>query len=227
MIKTDVLIIGSGIAALSVASDLCKYKNKKITIITKGRINACNSSLAQGGISVALSDKDDYHWHYEDTMEAGCNINDADAVMKLVSTAPQVILDFIKTGMVFDKDSNGNLAFGREGAHRLNRIIHAGGDRTGLRVVEQLLRTITPDVTIIQNEMALDLRVKNGKCSGVITRNSKTGEINYYTADYTVLATGGIGQLYPSTSNDITITGDGIAMAYRAGCKLKNLEFVQ
>lgn len=227
MIKTDVLIIGSGIAALSVASELCKYKNKKITIITKGPIKACNSSLAQGGISVALSDKDDYHWHYEDTMEAGCNINDADAVMKLVSTAPQVILDFIKTGMVFDKDSDGNLAFGREGAHRLNRIIHAGGDRTGLRVVEQLLRTITPDVTIIQNEMALDLRVKNGKCSGVITRNSKTGEINYYTADYTVLATGGIGQLYPSTSNDITITGDGIAMAYRAGCKLKNLEFVQ
>lgn len=227
MIKTDVLIIGSGIAALSVASELCRYKDKKITVITKGLIKACNSSLAQGGISVALSDKDDYHWHYEDTMEAGCNINDADAVMKLVSTAPKVILDFIKTGMVFDKDNDGNLAFGREGAHRLNRIIHAGGDRTGLRVVEQLLRNITPDVTIIQNEMALDLRVKDGKCSGVITRNSKTGEINYYTADYTVLATGGIGQLYPSTSNAVTITGDGIAMAYRAGCKLKNLEFVQ
>lgn len=227
MIKTDVLIAGSGIAALSVASELCKYKNKKITIITKGSIKDCNSSLAQGGISVALSDKDDYHCHYEDTMEAGCNINNADAVMKLVSTAPQVILDFIETGMVFDKDKDGNLAFGREGAHRLNRIIHAGGDRTGLRVVEQLLRTITPDVTIIQNEMVLDLRVKDGKCSGIITRNNKTNEINYYTADYTILATGGIGQLYPSTSNDTTITGDGIAMAYRAGCKLKNLEFVQ
>lgn len=226
MIKTDVLIIGSGIGALSVASELCKY-NKKITVITKGLRKACNSSLAQGGISVALSDKDDYHWHYEDTMTAGCNLNDAEAVMKLVSTAPQVILDFIKTGMVFDKDKNGNLDFGREGAHRLNRIIHAGGDRTGLRVVEQLLRNITTDVSIVQNEMALELRVKDGTCSGVITRNFKTGEIHSYSANYTILATGGIGQLYPSTSNDTTITGDGIAMAYRAGCKLKNLEFIQ
>lgn len=226
MIKTDVLIIGSGIGALSVASELCKY-NKKITVITKGLRKACNSSLAQGGISVALSDKDDYKWHYEDTMTAGCNLNDANAVMKLVSTAPQVILDFIKTGMIFDKDENGNLDFGREGAHRLNRIIHAGGDRTGLRVVEQLLRNITTDVSIVQNEMALDLIVKDSKCSGVITRNFKTGEIHSYLANYTILATGGIGQLYPSTSNDTTITGDGIAMAYRAGCKLKNLEFIQ
>lgn len=226
MIKTDILIIGSGIGALSVASELCKY-NKKITVITKGLKKSCNSALAQGGISVALSDKDDYNWHYEDTMVAGCNINDSDAVMKLVSTAPAVIKEFIDTGMVFDKDNDGNLAFGREGAHRLNRIIHAGGDRTGLRVVEQLLRNITTDVNIVQNEMALDLRVKDGKCYGVVTRNSKTNEINYYSANYTILATGGIGQLYPSTSNDVTITGDGIAMAYRAGCKLKNLEFIQ
>ena len=226
MIKTDVLVIGSGIGALSVASELCKYK-RKVTIITKGLRKSCNSSLAQGGISVALSDKDDYHWHYEDTMIAGCNLNDSDAVMKLVSTAPNVIREFIKTGMVFDKDENGNIAFGREGAHRLNRIIHAGGDRTGLRVVEQLLRNVTTDVNIVQNEMALELRVKNGKCSGAITKNLKTGEISHYEADYTVLATGGIGQLYPSTSNDVTITGDGMAMAYRAGCKLKNLEFIQ
>ncbi len=226
MIKTDILIIGSGIGALSVASELCKYK-KKITIITKGLRKSCNSSLAQGGISVALSDNDDYHLHYEDTMIAGCNLNDPDAVMKLVSTAPGVILDFIKTGMVFDKDEDGNLAFGREGAHRLNRIIHAGGDRTGLRVVEQLLRNVTTDVNIVQNEMALELRVKDGKCSGAITRNTKTNEVSYYQADYTILATGGVGQLYPSTSNDVTITGDGMAMAYRAGCKLKNLEFIQ
>lgn len=227
MIKTDILIIGAGIGALSIASELCKY-NKKITIVTKGNVKSCNSSLAQGGISVALSDKDDYHWHYEDTMTAGCNLNDSDAVMKLVSKAPSVIKEFIDTGMEFDKDENGDLAFGREGAHRLNRIIHAGGDRTGLRVVEQLLRNVaSPNVDIRQNEMALDLRVENGSCSGVITRSFKTGEITYYQANYTILATGGIGQLYPATSNDTTITGDGIAMAYRAGCELKNLEFIQ
>ncbi len=225
MIKTDILIIGSGIGALSVASELCKYK-RKILVITKGLTKSCNSSLAQGGISVALSEEDNYKLHYKDTMTAGCNINDPEAVLKLVSTAPEVIKEFIATGMVFDKDENGNIAFGREGAHSLNRIIHAGGDRTGLRVVEQLLRNITTDVTIIQNEMALELRVKNGRCSGVITRNDD-GEIHTYHANYTVLATGGVGQLYPSTSNDITITGDGISMAYRAGCRLKNLEFIQ
>lgn len=159
-------------------------------------------------------------------MAAGCNLNDSDAVMKLVSTAPNVIRELIDTGMEFDRDSQGNLMFGREAAHRLNRVIHAGGDRTGLRVVEQLIRNLTTDVTVIQNQMALDLRVKDGKCYGVITKDSD-GNLHTYHANYVVLATGGIGQLYPSTSNDVTITGDGIAMAYRAGAKLKNLEFVQ
>lgn len=225
MIKTDIVIIGSGIGALSVASELCKH-NKKITIITKGLRKTCNSSLAQGGISVALSDKDNYQLHYEDTMEAGCYLNDSEAVMTLVKTAPEVIKQFIKEGMQFDRDENGELCFGKEGAHRLSRIIHAGGDRTGLKVVEQLLREINENVTVNENEMALDIRVKDGVCGGVTTRDAD-GNIKKYEADYTILATGGIGQLYPCTSNDTTITGDGIAMAYRAGCKLKNLEFVQ
>ena len=225
MIKTDILIIGSGIGALSVAGELCR-NNKKVLVVTKGLEKACNSSLAQGGISVALSKEDDYHLHYEDTMTAGCNLNDPDAVMELVSKAPQVITDFIKTGMKFDTDENGQLQFGREAAHRLNRVIHAGGDKTGLLVVEQLLRNINENVTIHKNEMALDLRVKDGKCYGVITRDID-GNIKEYHANYTILATGGIGQLYPSTSNDTTITGDGMAMAYRAGCRLKNLEFIQ
>lgn len=224
-VKTDVLVIGSGIGALSVAGELCKYK-RKVDVVTKGLCKACNSSLAQGGISVALSKEDDYHLHYKDTMAAGCNINDSEAVMTLVSKAPDVILEFIKSGMEFDRDENGELMFGREAAHSLNRIIHAGGDRTGLRVVEQLLRNITTDVTMHQKEMVLDLIVKNGKCYGAVTRDI-SGNIRKYIAAHTVLATGGIGQLYPSTSNDATITGDGIAMAYRAGCKLKNLEFIQ
>lgn len=223
--KSDVLIIGSGIGALSAAGELCKYK-RKVDIVTKGLCKACNSSLAQGGISVALSKEDDYNLHFKDTMAAGCNMNDAEAVMTLVSKAPQVILDFINSGMEFDRDKNGELEFGREAAHSLNRIVHAGGDRTGLRVVEQLLRNITTDVTIHQNEMALELIVKDGKCYGVITRDEE-GKLHKYTANHTVLATGGIGQLYPSTSNDDTITGDGMAMAYRAGCRLKNLEFIQ
>ena len=225
MEKTDIIIIGSGIGALSVAGQLCK-KGKKILVVTKGLEKCCNSSLAQGGISVALSKEDSAELHFDDTMKAGCYLNDAEAVMTLVSTAPQVILDFISTGMKFDSNDNGELMFGREAAHSLNRVIHAGGDRTGLMVVEQLLKNINENVTILKNQMALELRVKDGKCSGVITRDID-GNMHSYEANYTILATGGIGQLYPSTSNDATITGDGMAMAYRAGCKLKNLEFVQ
>lgn len=154
MTEADIIIIGSGIGALSVAGELCK-NGRKVLVITKGLKKSCNSSLAQGGISVALSDKDNYEWHYEDTMAAGCNLNDSDAVMKLVSTAPNVIRELIDTGMEFDRDSQGNLMFGREAAHRLNRVIHAGGDRTGLRVVEQLIRNLTTDVTVIQNQWHL------------------------------------------------------------------------
>lgn len=225
IINCDVLIIGSGIGALSVAGKLCR-EGRKITVVTKGLEKSCNSSLAQGGISVALSKQDDYHLHFKDTMAAGCYQNDEEAVMTLVSNAPEIIREFIDTGMKFDTDENGELQFGREAAHSLNRVIHAGGDKTGLLVVEQLLRNINENVTIMRNEMALDLCIKDGKCGGVITRDLD-GNLKRYKADYTILATGGIGQLYPSTSNDTTITGDGMAMAYRAGCNLKNLEFIQ
>lgn len=224
-IDVDIVIIGSGIGALSVAGQLCRA-GRKVTVVTKGLEKSCNSSLAQGGISVALSKEDDYHLHFKDTMAAGCYENDEDAVMTLVSKAPDVIREFIDTGMEFDRDENGNLQFGREAAHSLNRVIHAGGDRTGLLVVEQLLRNINENVTIMRNEMALDLCVCDGVCNGVITRDLD-GNLKRYKANYTILATGGIGQLYPSTSNDTTITGDGMAMAYRAGCVLKNLEFIQ
>lgn len=225
MIKTDVIIIGVGIAALSVANHLCTH-GKKVIIITKRDKKSSNSALAQGGISVALSENDSCQSHYEDTMEAGCFENDSEAVMKLVLMAPNVITDFIHSGMRFDSDNCGRLHFGREGAHKLARIIHAGGDRTGEKVIEQLFKSITDDVEIHENEMALDLIVNDGICSGVITRDTN-GTLREYTAAYTVIASGGIGCLYPFTSNDITITGDGLAMAYRAGADLKNLEFVQ
>ncbi len=225
MIKTDIVIIGSGIAALSVAVTLCKNGRKAI-ILTKGLRNSSNSSLAQGGISVALSKNDNFNMHYNDTLEAGCYYNNPEAVMALVSNAPKVIKDFINSGMKFDTDEKGNLLFGKEGAHHINRIIHAGGDRTGQKVMEELFSQLNENITINEGEMVMELRVKNNECSGVITRDLD-GNINRYEANYTILATGGIGQLYPCTSNDITITGDGLAMAYRAGLELSNLEFIQ
>lgn len=227
MIKTDVLIIGSGIAALSTASELSKF-NRHVTVVTKHCSMDSNSALAQGGISVALAPEDDWQLHYKDTLRAGCYLNNEKAVEKLVSLAPKVLIDFMGTGMRFDRNQKGELLFGREAAHSLNRVIHAGGDATGLKVVEQLVKNTKDDknITIKENEPVIDLIVKDGVCYGAVTRD-KTGTIHKYAAGSTVIASGGIGQLYPATTNDETITGDSIAIAYRAGAMLKNLEFVQ
>ena len=227
MIRTDVLIIGSGIAALSTASELSKF-NRKVTLVTKHCRMDSNSALAQGGISVALAPEDDWQLHYKDTLRAGCYLNNERAVEKLVSLAPNVLIDFMGAGMHFDRNSKGELLFGREAAHSLNRVIHAGGDSTGLKVIEQLVKNTMDDknIDIRENEPVIDLIVKDGVCYGAVTRDSR-GEIHKYAAGSTVIASGGIGQLYPATTNDKTITGDSIALAYRAGAKLKNLEFVQ
>ncbi len=227
MIKTDVLIIGSGIAALSTAAELAKF-NINVTIVTKGIKMDSNSALAQGGISVALAQEDDWHLHYKDTLRAGCYLNDEKAVERLVSLAPSVLIDFMAAGMQFDRNKKGELLFGREAAHSLNRVIHAGGDGTGLKVIEQLVANTANNehITINENEPVLDLIVENGRCLGAVTRDNK-GNIRHYAAGSTVIASGGIGQLYPATTNDKTITGDSIALAYRAGAVLKNLEFVQ
>jgi L-aspartate oxidase len=227
MIKTDVLIVGSGIAALSTAAELAKY-NVDVTIVTKGCRMDSNSALAQGGISVALAKEDDWHLHYDDTLKAGCYLNDETATQRLVSLAPSVLIDFMAAGMQFDRNEKGELLFGREAAHCLNRVIHAGGDGTGLKVIERLVANTRNDehITIREYEPVLELIVKDGRCYGAVTRD-KDGVMREYAAGSTIIAAGGIGQLYPATTNDTTITGDSIALASRAGCKLNNLEFVQ
>ncbi len=225
MILTDVIIIGAGIAAHSVACRLCD-RGKKVIIITKSNKRDCNSTLAQGGISVALRDDDSYMSHYEDTLTAGCGLNDKEATMTLVKEAPGIIRDFIKSGMNFDKEPDGSLSFGKEAAHKLARVIHAGGDRTGLMVMEQLYKNLDGRAEIRENEPVIDIIMKNGEAVGVITRD-KDGNFNTYCAPYIVMAAGGIGNLFPGTSNDSTVTGDSVALAYRAGAELKNLEFIQ
>ncbi len=222
---SDVIIIGAGIAAHSVACRLCDC-GKKVTIITKSNKEASNSTLAQGGISVALRDDDNYELHYEDTLAAGCNLNDKAATMTLVKNAPGVIMEFIKSGMRFDTEEDGSLSYGKEAAHRLARVIHAGGDRTGAMVMKQLYKNLGDRADLHENEPVMDIIVKNGEAEGVVTRTGD-GAYHYYYAPYIVIASGGIGNLYPGTSNDSSITGDSIALGYRAGAELKNLEFIQ
>ncbi|GGE75486.1 L-aspartate oxidase [Priestia taiwanensis] len=220
----DVLIIGSGIAALMTAARLCT--KKKVVIITKKHIRDSNSMLAQGGVAVAIAEDDDWKHHFDDTMKAGCYANKEEMVELLVKEGPGIIRSLIDDGLLFDQDEEGNLLLGQEGAHRMRRILHAGGDRTGAFLTEYMIKRVQEHATIIENETAIDLLVRDGVCVGAVTRTEQA-RIKTYVAKHTILATGGSGGLYRYTSNAETITGDGIALAYRAGCELEDLEFVQ
>lgn len=224
MPQTDVLIIGSGIAALSAAFQL--QFSKKVTILTKSNKFESNSMLAQGGIAAAIDIKDSWQGHFDDTIEAGCHHNDSYAAELLVKQGAEEVLALIRNGFSFDQDSEGNLLLGQEGAHRFSRILHAGGDATGKAVIHFLLSRLNQNVEIIEDEMALDLIISDGICKGVYTRHS-TGAIQSHFAQHTVLAAGGCGGLYMHTSNSRAITGDGLAMAFRAGAILTDMEFTQ
>lgn len=224
MPQTDAVIIGSGIAALSAAYQL--QSSRKVTILTKSTKYESNSMLAQGGIAAAVDKYDSWQGHYEDTMTAGSYHNDAFAAELLVKEGAKEVLGLIRDGFQFDRDSNGKLLLGQEGAHRFSRILHAGGDATGKAVIHFLLSQLNENTEIIEDEMALDLIICDGMCKGVFTRNAQ-GDIQQYFAGHTILATGGCGSLYKHTSNSQVTTGDGLAMAFRAGAVLTDMEFTQ
>ncbi|MFB9761171.1 L-aspartate oxidase [Ectobacillus funiculus] len=219
----DVLIVGSGLAALQTANRLSRSKN--VMLITKKTRYHNNSNMAQGGVAAVFAPEDHWTSHYKDTLLAGCHYNNKAAVQYLVQEGSQEIHHLIQDGMVFDGDGSGP-SLGQEGAHSMRRILHAGGDATGAKIMQHTLQHLSDQVQVIENEMVLDLIVEDGRCLGVITRDEE-GSVKHYYASHTVLATGGSGSLYSFSSNNGTITGDGLAMAYRAGAELVDLEFVQ
>jgi L-aspartate oxidase len=223
MPQSDVIIIGSGLAALSAAYHL-RYRN--VTIITKSSWSTSNSMLAQGGVAAAVDSKDSWKLHYEDTLTAGCDHNHLRNVEYLVKDGPSEIKELIQNGMNFDTNQYGQLLLGKEGAHSRNRIIHAGGDATGKELTTFLFQMTKKYVSMIENEMAIELIMENGNCVGVYTKNNK-GECQQYLASKTIIASGGCGAVYGHTSNADVITGDGIAMAYRAGAEIADMEFIQ
>ncbi|MBG9448505.1 L-aspartate oxidase [Cytobacillus firmus] len=224
--NADVLIIGSGVAALQLAKKLRQDLN--VIILTKSTIKNGNSYMAQGGIAAALGKNDHPSKHYMDTLEAGRFHNDSDAVLSLTSEAPTLIKELNQEGCLFDMDSEGSIALGREGAHSENRIVHGGGDSTGKTVIDFMLLKQNPNVRFLEDILVFQLLIneKDGRCIGLKGKDS-AGAIHRFFSSHVVLATGGCGQLYEYTSNAVTVTGDGIALAYRAGAEIADMEFIQ
>ncbi|WP_077706225.1 L-aspartate oxidase [Virgibacillus dokdonensis] len=226
MKKTDIIIIGSGIAALQLANQLQEQLN--VTIITKKAITNSNSYRAQGGIAAAISTDDDAYDHYQDTIIAGDQHGNATAIYDLVTEGKQFMHDWVKL-VPFDTHANGKISLGLEGAHSKARIAHCGGDQTGKYVIHFLLDSLRSSTRVhwIENEIVIDLlQNKSGRCIGVTTKD-KNEVSHMYMANHVVLATGGAGELYTNTSNASSVTGDGIALAYRAGAKICDMEFFQ
>ncbi|MGJ9383603.1 L-aspartate oxidase [Salipaludibacillus sp. CF4.18] len=222
--KTDVLIIGGGLAAMMAASKL--VADKQVTMVLKGRKTEGNSWRAQGGIAVALSEEDSPTLHMEDTLHAGCFQNNRALVDILVNEGPKRLKCWIYNGLLFDKTLGGSFSLGKEGAHSQRRIVHAGGDRTGDRTMTYFSGQLRDKLHMKENCIVIDLIIEKDACIGALIQDEQ-GDTQELYADQTILATGGLGGLFQESSNDETITGDGIALAYRAGARLLDLEYIQ
>ena len=218
------LVVGGGLAGLSFA--LRTAEKTKVTIVTKETIMDSNSSLAQGGIAAVMRAPDSYQKHINDTLKVGQGLSDIEAVETLVHRGSEEIRWLKEQGVEFS-EVNGLLDLTREGGHSSRRVVHAE-DITGYEVQKTLVDNANknPNIKIIEGIIGIDLIIKNEACKGLRALN-KDGSLIDFIADNTVLATGGVGQLYSKTSNPLVATGDGVAMAWRAGAVLKDLEFVQ
>jgi L-aspartate oxidase len=221
----DVIIVGSGIAGVYTALEIeDKYS---IAMLTKDTINISNSVLAQGGIAVSLGKDDSPQSHFEDTLYAGAGLCNEESVWVLVKNAAENIKRVCDYGVLFDHHK-GDLSLTREGAHSQNRIIHAG-DSTGKEVLDKLILSIQEkeNVTIKERTFAIDILSEDGVCKGILTYDENDDKYKVYLSNVLVCASGGYGKLYRDTTNPEVATGDGAAMAYRAGAELMDMEFIQ
>lgn len=230
MIQTNYLIIGSGVAGLTLAIKLAeRFPDKKITLITKSNDDESNTKYAQGGIAVVTNKSDDsYQKHIQDTLTCGDGLCDEKVVTMVISQGPHRLKELIEWGTQFDKSPNGDFDLGKEGGHSQNRVVHHK-DQTGHEIERAILKQAhqKENLSILDHHFALDLITLENCCFGANVFNQKTQEIITYQSDFTVLATGGIGHLYGHTTNPVIATGDGIAMASRAGALIKDMEFIQ
>jgi len=225
-VGTDFLVIGSGVAGLRAAIELSRHG--RVLMLTKGSPLQSSSIYAQGGVAVALSEEDDVSIHLTDTLKAGHGLCSPQAVRVLVQEGPERIQELIAWGAKFDK-IGGKFAFAREAAHSRSRILRARGDATGNEMVKVLLARARRAKTIgwLDRHFTADLVMVGGVCRGALVLDETTGVRTVLQASAVLLATGGAGQVYARTTNPPSATGDGMAMAHRAGARLADMEFVQ
>lgn len=225
-LRTDFVVVGSGIAGLWTALHLSRQG--RVALLTKSELQESSTRYAQGGIAVALGVKDSPELHLADTLAAGAGLVDTPAVEVLTYEAPQAIADLMDAGVQFDSE-RGRLLLGREAAHGQRRIIHANGDATGAEVERTLAERVreADAIDIYEECMVTRLLVVKGRCAGVEARDLAGGTNLRVLARATCLATGGLGCLYRRTTNPEVATGDGVALAFRAGALVRDMEFVQ
>ena len=225
-LQADFLVIGSGVAGLRAAVELSQ--KGRVLVLTKGHPLQSSSIHAQGGVAVALSEEDDVSIHLTDTLKAGHGLCRKEAVRVLVEEGPERIQELIKWGAKFDK-AGGKFAFAREAAHSRSRILRARGDATGNEMVRALIAQVNrqKDVQRVDHHFTVDLAIDGGRCCGAVVLDEISGRQFVLPARAVVLSTGGAGQIFARTTNPPNATGDGIAMALRAGAVLQDMELIQ
>ena len=228
------VVVGSGISGLFCALKIAQQINlpEGLLVITKSNFGESNSRYAQGGIVGVMKDneKDSVNLHMQDTLKAGAGLSEEGIVKFISENSDEVINDLIDIGVDFDRDDEGKITYTLEGAHSVNRILHAGGDATGSVIEKTLCRLVkeNPNIDILEDTIVVELLTDmDSECKGAIIYNDDTKEYETIYSPAIILATGGVGQLYKYTTNPAVATGDGIELAYSAGAVLQDLEFVQ
>lgn len=223
-IKTDAVIVGSGVAGLFAA--LCLPADKDVLIVTKENYSDCDSFLAQGGVCV-LKSISDFNCYFEDTMKAGHYENNPESVRVMIESSPEIIQTLVDLGVKFDTDESGEYDYTREGAHRKNRILHHK-DETGREITDTLLEIAKKreNITIVARTTMIDIIEKDNVCLGIVCED-EYGEMGAVLARDIILATGGIGGLFRNSTNYSHITGDSFALALLHGVRLKDMNYIQ
>ena len=222
----DYLVLGSGSAGLSFALQVSS--KGRVALITKKDRTDSSTNWAQGGIAGVMGPDDDPELHVQDTLIAGAGLCHEDAVRVLVAEGPDRIRELMEFGANFNREPGGELSLGREGGHSRRRIIHTA-DLTGKEVERTLVEAVKahPSITVLEHHYAIDLIMQDGRCCGAYVLDEAAGLVEAYVAPATLLATGGAGQVYKFTTNPPIATGDGVAIAWRAGAEIADMEFIQ